>query len=191
MYKFASRFNPGFVSVLSVTKRSSLRLAHELGFIAGYSFERLNNLLDSMAAKRLGLQQVNEMDSLPSRVICTDFPDDGGYPYFREYNVNHFVTDRFVTSDYLRDGTLYYIGAHDKTPEITSQLMTRLMSINGVVSVVLEPYEVTVRIGKAYDWSYVEPQVINMFNDTFSWSNQLPVIERKIKRYNMKRSNVD
>lgn len=129
-------------------------------------------------------KNLSTSDQLPARVVVTEHPDDGGYPYFRHYDVNAFVTDQtIVSSDYLRDGVLRRIAYNDPEPEETTQLMVALMAINGVKSVTFYPYQVVVNIGAAFDWDYIEPQVLDVFREAFGWGNSRIDISREEKRY--------
>lgn len=183
MSKFALRTSLDTASIAKI-EANILVVAQTLGSIAGSSYARIQNYLDVRAAKRLGIDLAPNSADLPPCVVATEFPDDGSYPYFRMYDVNHFVTEHFVTNDYIRDGALRYISTGEKTPEITSRLMLLLMAIDGVSSVVLRPYEVTMHIGKAYDWSNIEPQVMKVFSDTFGWNSGPLVVERRTRHYN-------
>jgi len=86
--------------------------------------------------------------------------------FYRRYHVNTTISESRIQHFYapLRASSEEYL---DELGPIGDSLVREVFSIHGVNEVFISPYEISVIIGKVFEWEDIEPSVIEALKRTF------------------------
>ena len=99
------------------------------------------------------------------RIVIAMWPS----PEVRTYSVNTVVSKAHIETFYApyRQSSQEYL---DKLGRIGSSVARKLLDTPGVEAVTVQAYELQIKIGRAFNWSEIEPSILNIAKKAFGRS---------------------